>query len=47
LHQVGDLFELNVKLWCQKVKEQTGEAVFHNTISVFVFTVPGYLHSMF
>jgi len=19
LHQVGDLFELNVKLWCQKV----------------------------
>jgi hypothetical protein len=20
LHQVGDLFELNVKLWCQKVK---------------------------
>jgi len=22
LHQVGDLFELNVKLWCQKVKQQ-------------------------
>jgi hypothetical protein len=21
LHQVGDLFELNVKLWCQKVKQ--------------------------
>jgi hypothetical protein len=21
LHQVGDLFELNIKLWCQKVKE--------------------------
>jgi hypothetical protein len=20
LHQVGDLFELNVKLWCQNVK---------------------------
>jgi len=20
LHQVGDLFELNVKFWCQKVK---------------------------
>jgi hypothetical protein len=20
LHQVGDLFELNVKLWCQKFK---------------------------
>jgi len=20
LHQVGDLFELNAKLWCQKVK---------------------------
>jgi hypothetical protein len=20
LHQVGNLFELNVKLWCQKVK---------------------------
>jgi len=20
LHQIGDLFELNVKLWCQKVK---------------------------
>jgi hypothetical protein len=20
LHQVGDLFELNVKVWCQKVK---------------------------
>jgi len=20
LHQVGDLFELNVKLWCPKVK---------------------------
>jgi len=20
LHQAGDLFELNVKLWCQKVK---------------------------
>jgi len=20
LHQVGDLFELNVNLWCQKVK---------------------------
>jgi hypothetical protein len=19
LHQVGDLFELNVKLWCQKI----------------------------
>ena len=23
MHQVGDLFELNVKLWCQKVKELT------------------------
>jgi len=22
LHQVGDLFELNVKLWCQKVNMQ-------------------------
>jgi hypothetical protein len=22
LHQVGDLFELNIKLWCQKVKLQ-------------------------
>jgi len=22
LHQVGDLFELNVKLWCQKVNIQ-------------------------
>jgi len=20
LHQVGDLFELNIKLWCQMVK---------------------------
>jgi hypothetical protein len=23
LHQVGDLFELNVKLWCQKVNVKT------------------------
>jgi len=23
LHQVGDLFELNVKLWCQKVDNTT------------------------
>jgi len=22
LHQVGDLFELNVKLWCQQVKKK-------------------------
>jgi hypothetical protein len=25
LHQVGDLFELNVKLRCQKVKEEDDE----------------------
>jgi len=25
LHQVGDLFELNIKLWCQKVNYQLFE----------------------
>jgi hypothetical protein len=27
LHQVGDLFELNVKFWCQKVNNTSPEAL--------------------
>jgi hypothetical protein len=32
LLQVGDLFELNVKLWCQKVKQMKGHLHQHETI---------------
>jgi hypothetical protein len=37
LHQVGDLFELNVKLWCQKINRTHSRAVIglltgHNTL---------------
>ena len=32
MHQVGDLFELNVKLWCQKVKR--GEVVSDSMSSI-------------
>jgi len=38
LHQVGDLFELNAKLRCQKVKGGVKEGLFtqasHNSINV-------------
>jgi hypothetical protein len=37
LHQVGDLFELNVKLRCQKVKSRNHQAVsltFHGTAKI-------------
>jgi len=36
LHQIGDLFELTVKLWCQNVKIETkgkDTCGHHNTVS--------------
>ena len=35
LHQVGDLFELNVKLRCQKVKSQKSGHVLENFRTAF------------
>ena len=37
LHQVGDLFELNVKLWCQKVK------LFLSRVCKFASSTYGYI----
>jgi hypothetical protein len=34
LHQVGELFELNVKLWCQKVKQHISAAFWFDILSM-------------
>jgi hypothetical protein len=47
LHQVGDLFELNVKLWCQKVKQAECPPQLLHTVVTFMSAVYPDLYSSF
>jgi len=46
LHQVGDLFELNVKLWCQKVK-YIGKVIIYPSFTTHLFSSILFIHNMF